>query len=72
MEEDEKTLTELNILVRGNGTPETGLIHRTGELEKKFYKISTKLTVVVVLLMVLIAVQAPGGQADVPGAMIKR
>lgn len=59
MEEDEKILTELNILVRGNGSKETGLVARTGKLEGSFHKIEKKLTVVVVLLLILISVQAP-------------
>lgn len=59
MEDDEKVLTELNILVRGNGSKETGLICRTGKLEDNFHKISIKLSVIVVFLVVLISVQAP-------------
>ncbi len=67
MEQDEKILTELSILVRGNGTKETGLVHRTIKLEQKFHDISIKLTVVVVLLLILISVQTPALLAGIKG-----
>ena len=67
MEKDEKTLTELNLLVRGNSSKETGLVYRTGKLEEKFHNISIKLTIVVVLLLILITVQAPALMAGLRG-----
>ena len=57
MEKDKKTLTELNILVRGNGSK--GLVKKVETLEEKFNKISIKLTVLIVLSSILITAQAP-------------
>ena len=57
MDEKEDLLTRLRIAVFGNG--QKGLVKKVEILEEKYNKISSKLTVVMVLLMILIAVQAP-------------
>ena len=59
MDEDEKILTKLDLIVRGNGNKEMSLVTRIKKLEDNFHKISLKLTVVVLLLLILISVQAP-------------
>ena len=56
-EKEHDILTKLDLIVRGNGSK--GLVKKVETLEEKFHKISNKLTVVVVLLAILIAVQAP-------------
>lgn len=57
MENEEDLLTRLRMAVFGNGSK--GLIIKVDKLEENFQKISLKLTVVMVLLMILITVQAP-------------
>lgn len=59
VEQHKEDLTKLNLIVRGNGDKEMSLVTRVKKLEDNFHKISLKLTVVVVLLMILISVQAP-------------
>ncbi len=67
MDEDEKMLTQLNLIVRGNGDKGMSLVTRTQKLEDNFHKISIKLTIVVVLLLILISVQAPNLMAGLRG-----
>lgn len=57
MNQEEDLMTRLRIAVFGNG--QKGLVNKVEILEEKYNKISSKLTVVMVLLMILIAVQAP-------------
>ena len=56
-EEEDDLLIRLRTTVFGNGSK--GLVTKVDSLEDNFHKISLKLTVVVVLLMILITVQAP-------------
>ena len=63
----EEILTKLRIAVFGNGNEEMSLVTRTKKLEDNFYKTSIKLTVIMVLLLILITVQAPALMAGIRG-----
>ncbi len=63
----EEILTKLRIAVFGNGNEEMSLVTRTKKLEDNFHKTSIKLTVIMVLLLILITVQAPALMAGIRG-----
>ncbi len=63
----DELLTKLRIAVFGNGNEEMSLVTRTKKLEDNFHKTSIKLTVIMVLLLILITVQAPALMAGIRG-----